>query len=208
MDKKILKAIYANIVAKDELRPVMNGMYFEEGRCYGSDGHLLVIYKQGSKELAGKIVAQNGETIDGKYPNVDSVVPKEREEYPHRIDLKELYAACVYHSRKPEATPDDRVSIMHKTFMIRSLVKLLAVFSASGELSNAKIYRSSNDRASVVESKLITAIIMPSLHDENVIDKETQEGESIVMSYENLLNDYAFNSWRKPDSKGDLDWVK
>jgi hypothetical protein len=68
MDKKILKAIYANIVAKNELRPVMNGMYFEDGRCYGSDGHMLVIYKQGSKELAGKIVAQTGKLLMGNIP--------------------------------------------------------------------------------------------------------------------------------------------
>ena len=82
MDKKILKAIYANVVAKDDLRPVMNGVCFEEERCYGSDGHLLVIYNHGNKQFAGKIVAQNGEIIDGKYPNIDGVIPKRERRVP------------------------------------------------------------------------------------------------------------------------------
>ena len=208
MDKKILKAIYANVVAKDDLRPVMNGVCFEEERCYGSDGHLWVIYNQGNKQFAGKIVAQNGEIIDGKYPNIDGVIPKEREEYPHRIDLRELYNACVYHSRKPDATPDDRVSILHKTFVVRSLVKLLAVYAASGELSKAVIYKSGQEKPTIIESKLITGMIMPTMHDESVIDQSSQVGEGIVMSYENLINDYAFNSWKKSESKEDLDWLK
>lgn len=207
MDKKIVKAIYANIVAKDELRPFMNGVCFEEERCYGSDGHLLIVYKQSSKKLSGKTIMQDGNEIEGKYPNVDKVIPLEREEYPHRIDLKELYNACVYHTRKQDSMQDDRVSIFHKTFVIRSLVKLLAVFAASGELNKTVIYKSEQDRATVVESKLLTGIIMPSVHDEKAIDQGEQVGESKVVSYEFLLNDYAYNSWKKPENKGDLDWL-
>lgn len=209
IDKKIIKAIYAYVVAHDELRPVMNGIHFEEERCYGSDGHLLVVYKAGSKELNDKTVAATGETIDGRYPNVDSVIPKEREEYPHRIDLKELYAACQYHMKKEDANEHDRVLIAHKGFNVRTLYKLLSVFAAGGQLSKATIYKSDPDRATVIESKLLTAIIMPVLVEgEGLVDNEREEGESQIMSYENFINDYAFNHWRKPEQKGDMDWLK
>lgn len=207
MDKKILKAMYANIVANDGLRPVLNGVFFEKERCVGTDGHLLVIYKCGIEKLNGKILNQDGEIIDERYPNVDSVIPTERELYSHRIDLKELYAACVYHSRKPDSTSDDSVSILHKTFKIRSFVKLLSVYLAAGQIDKAIMYKSEPDKATIIESKTITSLVMPVVHNEGAIDQKIEEGDPIVMSYENLINDYAFNSWRKQEPKDSLSWI-
>ena len=51
-------------------------------------------------------------------------------------------------------------------------------------------------------------MIMPTMHDESAIDQSSQVGEGIVMSYENLINDYAFNSWKKAEPKEDLGWLK
>lgn len=209
LDKKIIKAIYANVVSHDELRPVLNGIHFEEGRCYGTDGKVLVIYGVGSKELADKTILQNGEPVDGRYPNVDSVIPAEREEYPHRIDLRELHAACVYHQKKEDANENDRILIAHKGFYVRTLYKLLNVFLAAGQLNKAVMYKSEPSRATVIESKSITAIIMPVHVDgESDVDSEREEGESQIVSYENFINDYAFNHWRKPEQKSDMDWIK
>ena len=210
-DKKIIKAIYANVVSHDDLRPVLNGIHFEESRCYGTDGGILVIYNVGSKELADKTILQNGEPVDGRYPNVDSVIPKEREEYPHRIDLRELHAACVYHQKKADANENDRILIAHKGFYVRTLYRLLNVFLAAGQLSKAVMFKSDPSRATVIESKSLTAIIMPVLVDgeiESGVDSEREEGESQFVSYENFINDYAFNHWRKPEPKGDMDWIK
>ena len=209
LDKKIIKAIYANVVSHDDLRPVLNGIHFEEGRCYGTDGKVLVIYGVGSKELADKTILQNGEPVDGRYPNVDSVIPAEREEYPHRIDLRELHAACVYHQNKEDANENDRILIAHKGFYVRTLYKLLNVFLAAGQLNKAVMYKSEPSRATVIESKSITAIIMPVHVDgESDVDSEREEGESQIVSYENFINDYAFNHWRKPEQKSDMDWIK
>ena len=209
LDKKIIKAIYANIVSHDEMRPVMNGIHFEEERCYGSDGHLLVIYKVGSKELCDKTIHPTGEVIDGHFPNVDSVVPTEREEYPHRIDLKELHQACLYHLKKEDTEENDRLLIAHKSFNIRNLCRLLNVFTAAGQLNKAVMYMSDPTRATVIESKLLTAIIMPVLtQDESCVDSEREDGSSMIISYENFINDYAFNHWRKPEPKNDMNWLK
>lgn len=205
MDKKILKAMYANVVAHDELRPVMNGVYFdEEGECVGSDGHLLIVYKCGKTKFEGKIIALTGEEITGRYPNYRSVIPKEREEYAHRIDLKELYAACQFHLKKEGANPEDRVSILHKTFKVKSLVGILNVFNTAGKLKEAVLYKSDQATATVIECKEITGIIMPCQHFEENVDVQIEDDSPVTISYENLINDYAFNSWRKPESK---DWM-
>ena len=54
MNKKIIKAMFANICAKDETRPIMGGVHFEKERCYATDGKLLVIFQEGSEKLADK----------------------------------------------------------------------------------------------------------------------------------------------------------
>ena len=54
MEKKIVQALFANICAKDELRPIMNGVHFESERCYASDGHVLVFMKKESRSLTEK----------------------------------------------------------------------------------------------------------------------------------------------------------
>lgn len=205
MDKKILKAIFANVVAKDELRPVMNGVYFdEEGECVGSDGHLLVVYRCGKTSFDGKVISQSGEEIEGKYPNYRSVIPSAREEYKHRIDLKELLAACQYHARKESSNPEDRVSILHKTYKVKNLIGILTVFNTAGKLKEAVLYKSDQATAAVIECKELTGIIMPCQHMEESVDMQEEDGSPVTISYESLINDYAFNSWRKPETK---DWM-
>lgn len=210
MDKKILKAIYANVVASDELRPVMNGVYFDEVNdcCVGSDGHLLVVYKCGKTKLGGKIILLSGEEIEGRYPNYLSVIPSERVEYDHRIDLKELYSACQYHLKKEGSTPEDRVSILHKTYKVKSLVSILNVFNVAGKLKEAVLYKSDQTTAAVIECKDLTGIIMPCMHSEESVDVQIDEGAPMTISYESLINDYAFNSWRKTETKDWMDDVK
>lgn len=206
MDKKILKAMYANVVANDELRPVMNGVYFDEaGECVGSDGHLLIVYRCGNTKFDGKVIHQTGEEItQGRYPNYRSVIPAGREEYKHRIDLKELLAACQYHLKKEGSNQEDRVSILHKTFKIKSLVGILNVFNAAGKLKEAVMYKADQTIATVIECKLLTGIIMPCQHFEESVDVAEEDGSPVTISYESLINDYAFNSWKKQESK---DWM-
>lgn len=58
-----------NFVAQDVLRPVMEGIYHEEGFEIASDGHVLVCLKSDYEpENEGKIISKVGEVIDGRYP--------------------------------------------------------------------------------------------------------------------------------------------
>ena len=62
--------------------------------------------------------------------------------------------------------------------------------------------------AVVVENgKILRCLIMPTLYIDEHVDAEAELGESVVLSYENFINDYVFNSWKKPKAKEELAWA-
>ena len=68
---------YYKYVDKDGTRPVMTGVYHDDGFKVASDAHILVAFKDDYdvSELEGKVVGKDGAFIDGKYPNWRSVIP-------------------------------------------------------------------------------------------------------------------------------------
>lgn len=208
MDKKIIQALFANVCAKDQLRPIMNGVHFEEDRLYASDGHILVIYEEGSSKLNGKTVASNGEVIDGRYPNVDSVFPpKEAYGNEYKVDLQQLRAACQYHVKKEGAQPQDRVVIAGVGYVVETMLKVLNAVLACEEASKLKFYSCDPLKPTVIIGKKTKALLMPIPYEEVDIDTVQEEGFAVVYSYENFINDYVFNSWRKKPTKNNYDWL-
>ncbi len=208
MNKKIIKAMYQNIVAKDVNRPVMNGVHFEESRCYASDGHVLVILNEGSKSLDGKTLSLEGQEIEGRYPNVDSVFPKHEDgDCQFALDVKQLKEACSYHARKQETTDKDAVVINGVGFNVCTLLKLLTTVLLAG---TKEVTFTAKDRshAVVIENgKTMRCLIMPTLYIDEHVDAEAELGEPVVLSYESLINDYVFNSWKKVPAKEELAWA-
>lgn len=208
MNKKIIKAMYQNIVAKDVCRPIMNGVHFEEGRCYASDGHVLVILNEGSKALDGKTLSIIGEEIEGRYPNVDSVFPRhEDSDTEFVLDVKQLKEACAYHARKQETTDKDAVVINGVGFNICTMLRLLTTIMLAGT-KEVKFTSKDKSHAVVVENgKVLRCLIMPTLFVDENVDAEAELGEPVVLSYENFINDYVFNSWKKAPAKDELAWA-
>ena len=208
MNKKIIKAMYQNIASKDENRPVMQGVHFEEGRCYASDGHILVILNEGSKTLDGKTLSLEGQEIDGRYPNVDSVFPRREDaDTELQLDIKQLKDACVYHGRKQDSTDRDVVIIGGVGFNISMLVKVLNTILLVGT-KDVKFIVKDRKHAVVVEvGTMMRCLIMPTLYLDEAVDLEVEPGDIAVLSYENLINDFVFNSWKKPQQKEELAWV-
>ena len=68
---------YYKYVSKDEIRPIMAGVFHYNGFKVASDCHILVAIKDeyDVSELEGKVVGKDGAFIEGKYPNWRSVVP-------------------------------------------------------------------------------------------------------------------------------------
>lgn len=83
--------LYKFVLKRDETRPV-SGVHYKDGMANATDGHILVRVKtEYPKEMEGKTIKKNGEEVLDKYPNVESVLPKEMgNTFPVNIDeLKE-----------------------------------------------------------------------------------------------------------------------
>lgn len=207
MDKKIIKSMFDNICAKDVLRPIINGIHFEEKRCYASDGHLLIIYNEGSIRLAGKTILLEGIEQEGKYPNVDSVFPSENAKHTEiQIDVEQLKNACIWHSKKPSAIDIDRVVICDVGLNVNTLLRFLKTVSLFGKVQTFSFYDRS--KSVLVEGENFKGIIMPMEYSEKDIDSVSEFDETCTLySYENFINDYIFNSWKDEEPKKVLSWL-
>lgn len=207
MDKKIIKSMFDNICAKDVLRPIMNGIHFEENRCYASDGHILIIYNESVPRLKDKTILLEGMEIDGRYPNVDSVLPSENANHTEmQIDVEQLKNACIWHSKKPSAMDIDRVVICGVGLNVNTLLRFLKTVSLFGKEQTFAFY--DRLKSVLVEGENFKGIIMPMEYNEKDIDAESEFNETCtVYSYENFINDYVFNSWKDEASKKVLSWL-
>lgn len=67
-----------NFVSKYPSKPLFNGIYFDGERAMVTNTHLIVIVN--NMPFAKQIIHyQTGAKIDGDFPNVDKVIPKETE---------------------------------------------------------------------------------------------------------------------------------
>lgn len=207
MDKKIIKSMFDNICAKDVLRPIMNGIHFEENRCYASDGHILIIYNESVPRLKDKTILLEGMEIDGRYPNVDSVLPSENAKHTEmQIDVEQLKNACIWHSKKPSAMDVDRVVICGVGLNVNTLLRFLKTVSLFGKEHTFAFY--DRLKSVLVEGENFKGIIMPMEYNEKDIDAESEFNETCtVYSYENFINDYVFNSWKDEAPKKVLNWL-
>lgn len=207
MNKKIIKAMFANICAKDDMRPIMGGVHFEKERCYASDGKVLVIFKEGSEKLADKTINIDGGEIEGRYPNVDSVMPsKGNEGAPFQIDFVQLKNACAYHMKKLSSNQNDKVIINDVGFNIRNLFRLLATILTGSNPRKVTFFALDRGHAVKFTAEQLEGLIMPCNYEEADIDIEQEFGDIKTLSYENFINDYVFNSWKK-ETKTELAWA-
>lgn len=207
MDKKIIKSMFDNICAKDILRPIMNGVHFEENRCYASDGHVLVIYNEGSERLKGKTMLQDGEETQGIYPKVDSVLPKEKEEHTELIiDVEQLKNACQWHQRQLSFSNMARVIIEGVGFSVNTMLRFLKTISLFGTEQKFLMY--GKMKSTMVVGENFKGLIMPMEYDESQIDMKSDiTGECLVYSYENFINEYVFNAWKEDKKPKPLSWL-
>jgi hypothetical protein len=78
------KFSWYDYVADDKLRPVMNGVYYDQGYKVVSDCRVLLAVKESYDEsLEGKIEAKDGSFIEGRYPNWRAVIPNDIEGCRH-----------------------------------------------------------------------------------------------------------------------------
>lgn len=210
MDKKVINALFKYAAGKDDIRPALVGVHFEKNRCYATDGHVLCIYNKGGDDrFAGKTIAENGETIECVYPKVDSVFPSDKDEHQNdEIDAVQLQKACQWQIHQLTSNENDVVVINDVGYNIRLLNRLLTIIESVEHQPKLKFEIYGTLRPVVVKSKDMKSIIMPAKYVSDSIDlKRGAIGEVMIYSYENFINDYVFNSWKKPETKKALDWL-
>ena len=204
--KKVIKQMYKYIASRDYLRPVFRGVHFYEERCCATDSHVLVIYNETIPQLAGKTIDANGSEIKGRWPNVDSVFPNEMIEYPS-LDLDTLRKALNWHMRKVNSSRNDVLVIEHKAINMEYLRQVLNLIVTVDEMDNVKMYKTEKGTALVLISESFRCLIMPSIFDEKDVDSAIEMPTKLTLSYDNLINDFAFNSWRSEKKASDQDWM-
>lgn len=205
--KKVIKAMYKYITSKDYLHPIFAGVHFEKERCYATDTHVLVIFNESIEQLDGKTINEKGEELNGRFPKVDAVFPSEKSEYPVYIDLPQLLKALNWHTRKSDFNKNDIMVLDHKAINIDTLRRLLSMHEVAGELADTKMFKTAEGRAVIVESKSLRSLIMPSMFNEIDVDSKVEDGCLKTVSYDKLINDYAFNHWRKQENTAPTDWL-
>lgn len=209
MEKKIIKAMYSTIVSKDPIRPIMTGVFFDKDCCVATDTHILVVYHHANPKHAGKILNAAGEEIKGVFPNYKRVFPsKERMSHYHpRIDLVQLQKACAWFTRQPGFTDKDVVVIRGKGLSIKYLSTLLNLFALTPEIKSAEIFQTPEANAAVIKSKNISALLMPMMVEEAKVDAPRADDCPVVLTLENLINQFVFEGWKPKPVEDPMAWL-
>lgn len=74
---------------KDDMRPAMCGIFHDKGQKVVSDGQILIAKKEDyPEEYEGKILGKDGNFIDWKFPDYESIFPNPKIAYTeHEVDF-------------------------------------------------------------------------------------------------------------------------
>lgn len=208
MNKKIVKALFSYAVSKDEIRPIMKGVHFAENGCVASDTHVLVVYKEANPKLVGRTILEDGTDAvkSGKYPDFKRVIPK-KGGTPVDLNWSQVYKAIKWFKKQPDFNPNDRLAVGECNLAMNFLVNALEVFNAAGELGCIKASVFAPDRPILLESELLTAIIMPCVPEPQNVDLPRVDCESVIMSYANLINTFAIESSKPKEKAVEMAWL-
>lgn len=153
---------YYKFVSKDEIRPVMTGVYHDNGFKVASDYHILVAIKEGySNELEGKSLCKNGEFADGRYPNWRSVTPQLSELGARKKQVVEIDFAkwdevfSVYKAEKKLGEQKQHVKVGESYYKVELFALVVAAMKRIGtsEWMNTYAYEVTMMGSEAVERK-------------------------------------------------------
>lgn len=94
-DVKFGKVDIYKFAGHEKYRPVLNGVYHDQGWRVASDGHIMIAVKQDySEDLEGKVIAKDGSVIEGNYPKWQKIMPTVFEGWKtFKVDMEEVAGA-------------------------------------------------------------------------------------------------------------------
>lgn len=206
MNKKIVKALFSYAVSKEQIRPIMQGVHFEEDVCVATDTHVLVVYKASNPALAGTTKREDGTDIKGQFPAFKRVIPKSKGK-PVNFNWSQVYKAIKWFKKQEGYNPQDKLAVGEAQVTMEILLSALEVFNAAGDLSFIKASEFGPSRPILLESDQLTAIAMPCEANPEKVDLERVDCESVIVSYANLINTYAIESAKPKEVKVEMAWL-
>lgn len=209
MEKKVLQAMFNNIVSKDPIRPNLTGVFFDEHCSVATDTHMLVVFNYANPTHKGKIMSANGEVIQGRFPDYNRVFPDKKKvsSYSPRIDLAQLQKACAWFVRQPGFDEKGMVVIRGKGLSIKYLSNILNLIALTPDIKSAEMLKTPEGNPAVIESKYFKALLMPMQVDEAKVDAEREDGCPVCMTLEALINEFVFEGWKPRPAKDPMDWL-
>lgn len=94
---KGLYSIISSFLGKDDLRPILTGINFDENGITVTDAHKLISLPYPNKQFEGvyysdlsKYKETEQTTIDGKYPNYVAIIPESKNTVKYEVDVYKL----------------------------------------------------------------------------------------------------------------------
>jgi hypothetical protein len=154
-------------VSKDELRPVMQGVFkdSEKGRLVTTDAMKMVIINDPTIKKTEIVEPKTGKVIDGKYPNYDVVIPKDNP-IKRKVKVKEWLAQLngLAETKKFfDKTIAVKIIIGNQEFAFDSeLMRDVFTVMAEQGITEVELQLSQPNRALVIESnKGVMGLVMP-----------------------------------------------
>ena len=166
-----------NITEKEEYRPMLTGVYFDEnGLAVATDAHKLVCVKYDTKEkqfkpFEGKCVnnkmgeeykeSLGGSVIEGRYPNYPAVFPKEAE---YKADIEVTKELLLFLKKYASNKQQNKIYIEQGEFFILLKISFLYnILKALYDFGDKKlvVYATSKVRAVSFIGKTTKSLLMP-----------------------------------------------
>lgn len=163
--------------AKDDERPIMQCIHYENGMCHASDGHILVRTKIGYKEeYEGKNITKDGKGREGIYPNFNSVIPQinNHTEFEIDFDLIDAYMKSAKIWAQTNLPPKSKIEEhaiinFHGTYL--NLVLLQTLCTAMKAIGMNTLYvNNDNSRPVFMKKDDEVVMLMPLRPDEKYKD--------------------------------------
>ena len=149
-------SLYDFVMDKKNYYDALTGVYHSNGYAFASDSHVVIkMKKEYPYEHEGKIIAKNGDVIDGKFPNCcDNLIRKDDTDKMRIMDLNDSLLAKIEDEWKNAKAWAKMKGIKRKfyeeSFIVRlrghwcSLVNLRKIVAAMNEMGISSL--SADDR--------------------------------------------------------------
>ena len=149
-------SLYDFVMDKKNYYDALTGVYHSNGYAFASDSYVIIkMKKEYPSEQEGKIIAKNGDVIDGKFPNCcDNLIRKDDTDKMRIMDLNDSLLAKIEDEWKNAKAWAKMKGIKRKfyeeSFIVRlrghwcSLVNLRKIVAAMNEMGISSL--SADDR--------------------------------------------------------------